>query len=177
MQLSGTSFSAPIVSGTAAELLGAHPDWTPDQVKGALMLTADPLPLAAPRSPGVGVENAAKAIDLDDPPNPNAGLIPFVVTDPSGSSAPVFDAAAWGQAAAADPAWSQAAWGQAAWGQAAWGQAAWGQEYWSSAAWGQGTDDVTIPSGAAVENDVLDAGGYWLTPAELATAQDALGLG
>ena len=146
MQLSGTSFSAPIVSGTVAEILGAHPDWTPDQVKGALMLTADPLPLAVPRSPGVGAENAARAIDVADPPNPNAGLVAFVVPDPSGSSVPVFDAAAWGQAAAADPAWSQAAWGQAAWGQAAWGQAAWGQAYWSSAAWGQGPTTSRSPA-------------------------------
>ena len=40
MELSGTSFSAPIVSGVAALILGRHPDWTADQVKGALMLGA-----------------------------------------------------------------------------------------------------------------------------------------
>jgi subtilisin family serine protease len=41
--MSGTSFAAPIVSGAAAQLLARHPDWTPDQVKGALMLTAHPV--------------------------------------------------------------------------------------------------------------------------------------
>ncbi len=40
MQLSGTSFAAPVVAGSAAYLLALHPDWTPDQVKGALMLSA-----------------------------------------------------------------------------------------------------------------------------------------
>ena len=40
MWMSGTSFAAPVVSGAAAQLLARHPDWTPDQVKGALMLTA-----------------------------------------------------------------------------------------------------------------------------------------
>src|SRR5205823_6726424 len=39
MQFSGTSFAAPVVSGIAAELIALHPDWTPDQVKGALMLS------------------------------------------------------------------------------------------------------------------------------------------
>ena len=37
MWMSGTSFAAPVVSGAAAQLLARHPDWTPDEVKGALM--------------------------------------------------------------------------------------------------------------------------------------------
>jgi subtilisin family serine protease len=43
MWMSGTSFAAPVVSGAAAQLLARHPGWTPDEVKGALMLTARPL--------------------------------------------------------------------------------------------------------------------------------------
>jgi len=34
IQLSGTSFAAPVVAGAAAQSLSAHPTWTPDQVKG-----------------------------------------------------------------------------------------------------------------------------------------------
>ncbi len=36
----GTSFSAPLVSGAAAIILSAHPDWTPMMVREALMMTA-----------------------------------------------------------------------------------------------------------------------------------------
>ena len=39
---SGTSMATPMVSGAAALLLQRHPDWTPAQVKSALVLTGDP---------------------------------------------------------------------------------------------------------------------------------------
>ncbi len=44
MWMSGTSFAAPVVAGAAAQILARHPDWTPDEVKGALMLSAAYLP-------------------------------------------------------------------------------------------------------------------------------------
>ncbi|WP_335872975.1 S8 family serine peptidase [Bacillus sp. 2205SS5-2] len=43
MSLQGTSMASPHVAGVAALLLQAHPTWTPDEVKSALMLTAKPL--------------------------------------------------------------------------------------------------------------------------------------
>jgi serine protease AprX len=53
MQLSGTSMAAAVVSGTAAHILAAHPEYTPDQVKGALMASARATS-AASLSLGVG---------------------------------------------------------------------------------------------------------------------------
>ena len=133
MQLSGTSFSAPEVSGAAAMILARHPDWTPDQVKGALMVSAQATPAAAPRSLGVGELDVAAARKVTTPPNPNAALDKFVTVDANG--APVFDAAAWQSAALTNAAWSDAAWSSAAWGSAAWGSAAWSDAAWSDAAW------------------------------------------
>jgi serine protease AprX len=137
LELSGTSFSAPVVSGIAADILGAHPDWSPDQVKGALMLTASALKKAAPGSVGVGEVNLQKALDpkLVAPPNPNLALESFLVPDPTGGSLPVFDAGSWTSAASANASWSSASWSSASWSSASWSSASWSSASWSSASW------------------------------------------
>jgi serine protease AprX len=166
LQLSGTSLSAPVVAGAAADLLGLHPDWTPDQVKGALMLTASPLRHAKPRSLGVGSVNASAAAAVAAPPNPNLALRRFVVPDPRGGSTPVFDSSWWTNVAASDPAWASVAWGSVAWGSAAWSSVAWGSVAWGSVAWGSvawgsvAWGSVAWGSGAA--NDFRADGPYEL---------------
>jgi serine protease AprX len=149
MQLSGTSFAAPVVSAAAAMMVAKHPDWSPDQVKGALMVTATPELGTAPGSLGVGdVDFAKQRTYAKTPPNPNAGLNQFVKTaldgtrtfDPRAWQAAAlankaWNAAAWSDAAWSDAAWSSVAWSSAAWADVAWASAAWGSVAWSDAAW------------------------------------------
>jgi len=140
MQLSGTSFSAPIVAAGAAMLRQQHPDWTPDQVKGALMVTATPETKVIKGALGVGeVSLTASESYTKTPPNPNAGLDQYLAKATDGAT--VFNAAAWQSAAKANvawdsAAWSSAAWSDAAWSSVAWSSAAWSDVAWSSAAWG-----------------------------------------
>jgi subtilisin family serine protease len=151
MWMSGTSFAAPIVSGTAAYLMSEHPDWTPDQVKGALMVSAQPGQDPSSTACGVG-EVSTAAADVADPPNPNAALNPFVGTDSHG--APVFDAASWSSDASSNDAWdaaswSSASWSSASWSSASWSSASWSSASWSSASWSSGTSpDGTLPANA-----------------------------
>jgi serine protease AprX len=139
IQLSGTSFSAAVVSGVAADLLGVHPEWTPDQVKGALMLSAVPLGAAAPGSTGVGEVNLYRALRGDtavsNPPNPNASLEQFLIPDPAGGPLPVFDAQGWINVASSNPSWNNASWSSASWSSASWSSASWSSASWSSASW------------------------------------------
>src|SRR4029079_8821160 len=134
MELSGTSFSAPVVSGVAALILGRHPDWTADQVKGALMLGAKYLPNAKPLSVGVGEVNAPRSVEMYSPPNPNAGLNAFVGTD-SASGQLAFDAASWASKAKSDASWASASWASASWATASWASASWASASWAAASW------------------------------------------
>ncbi|HVV56782.1 MAG TPA: S8 family serine peptidase [Gaiellaceae bacterium] len=133
MQISGTSFAAPVVSGTAAEILARHPGYTPDQVKGELMKSARSVPNAANGQAGVGEITAPWAANDTDAPNPNAGLDQFVGPDSTGAT--VFDADAWKAAVQSNAAWNDAAWNDAAWNDAAWNDAAWNDAAWNDAAW------------------------------------------
>ena len=67
MELSGTSFAAPVVSGVAALILGKHPEFTADQVKGALMLGTKAMPQAAKLSVGVGEVSAVRSLQYLEP--------------------------------------------------------------------------------------------------------------
>jgi subtilisin family serine protease len=135
MQLSGTSFSAPVVAAAAAYALARNPSFTPDQVKGALMVGAVAPPGAAANSLGVGEVKADKAAAVTSPPNPNLALSKYVVSDPAGGSGRVFDAASWANTAKADASWNSASWASASWSSASWNTASWANASWSSASW------------------------------------------
>jgi serine protease AprX len=133
MWMSGTSFAAPAVSGAAAWFLAKYPSWTPDQVKGALMLDLDvPSGYAPGGALGLGVLDADGDVGTSSPPNPNAALNQFVVSTSAGYA---FDRQAWRQAASANASWNSASWSSASWSSASWSSASWSSASWSSASW------------------------------------------
>lgn len=135
MWMSGTSFAAPVVSGIAATLLAKNPNWTPDQVKGALMASASvPTGYNSAGALGVGVVNGSAALNASGTANPNLALNQFRYLDP-GTGRYAFNAAAWRATAAANASWSSASWASASWSSASWSSASWSSASWSSASW------------------------------------------
>src|SRR5438552_563629 len=134
IQLSGTSFAAPVVSGTAAELLARHPDWGPDQVKGALMRTARRV-WSNPRAAGVGEITVSRAAASNWAPNANLGLERYLVSDPTGGSLPVFDSQSWASKAKSDMSWNSLSWTDQSWSDLSWTDQSWNSLSWVDQSW------------------------------------------
>jgi serine protease AprX len=138
-RVGGTSMAAPIVSGIVADLLSAHPTWTPNQVKGALTYTSPTLdqdgdPISNMRLTADGAWEVAAYTALHasaDELVSNVGLTPSSWLDP----------------ATGDIDWSRASWKRASWKQAADGlRASWGAASWSCDCSPSSTDEPMAQS-------------------------------
>jgi serine protease AprX len=134
MRLSGTSFAAAHVSGVAANLLGAHPSWSPDQVKGALMATAQRLLQAVPSSAGAGAVDARRALELSEPAPANREFPPIASPGP-GSDDDDDDGKARDDASWSDASWSDASWSDVSWSDVSWSDVSWSDVSWSDVSW------------------------------------------
>jgi serine protease AprX len=132
MWMSGTSFASPVVAGAAAQVLAAHPSYTPDQVEGALLSSTTKL--LGQRGTGFGEVNAAKAVAVVSPPNPNAGLNAFKTTDAT-TGTPVFGASAWHDTVRTQSNWVQSNWVASNWVESNWVASNWVESNWVESNW------------------------------------------
>ena len=166
MQLSGTSFAAPVVAAAAATLMAQHPSWTPDQVKGALMVTSTPEPKAPQGLPRCGRDQHRGCSRTgEEPAEPERRPEP-VRRRACADGTRVFDASAWQAAAKANKAWNAAAWSDVAWSDAAWSSVAWSDAAWADAAW------ASVAWGDAAWSDVAWSDAAWSDAAWADNAAD-----
>ena len=142
---SGTSFSTAIVSGAAALLLTEHPNWTPDQVKGALLGSASPGPIGNPFVDGHGQLNVAAAAggfaNLDQQAaHPGGQFVP-----PSGwkgtpmgttiSLAKTWRVSSWDKDNWNGSSWSGSQWNGSQWNGSSWSGSQWNGSQWNGSQW------------------------------------------
>ena len=170
-ELSGTSFAAPVISGIAAQALARNPNWTPDQVKSALMRRARPVPQADNGSCGVGQVNAVQSVlATTDTPNPNAALNRFLLTAPDGTT--VFNAVSWSDVSWSDVSWDAVSWSDVSWSDVSWDAVSWSDVSWTDVSWSDVSwSDVSWEDNADDET-ILDGDGYELTPTEAEAAAE-----
>jgi hypothetical protein len=117
--------AAGVASGTAALLFAAHPEWTPGQVKAALIESAQALP--RDRSARIALADAAASLDapIDLTPDTKPNLL-------------LLEAA--GIAEPESISWNSVSWGSISWGSISWGSISWGSVSWGSVSWGNVPD-------------------------------------
>jgi serine protease AprX len=161
---SGTSEAAAVVSGVAALLVKAHPDWTPDQVKAALKGTALPISGVAANTQGsgriqYGAANAATPSTTPQAVTYGSGLGSLEASRGSmhvqadcgqdGTYELIkgemdvwcvpWNGANWAGANWSGDVWTGANWSGANWSGANWSGANWSGANWSGANWSGGT--------------------------------------
>lgn len=119
-KMSGTSISAPMVSGAVAILLQDEPNLTPDQVKYRLMATANKSwPGYSAPAAGAGYLNIYNAVYDTTTQSANTGILPSQLLSTG-----------------ADPiAWNSVGWNSVGWNSVGWNSVGWNSVGWNSVGW------------------------------------------
>jgi len=128
IRLSGTSMSAPMVTGAVALLLARHSTLTPDQVKQLLVGTASSYPGQTDKA---GELNILAALLATVPPAAMQTLVPIGGVAPlAGQVTLLWDGTRW-----ADTYWTSSYWDHSYWDTAHFDHSYWDSSHWDSSHW------------------------------------------
>jgi len=117
IRLGGTSMAAAVASGAVADIVQAHPDWTPNQIKATLVKRSRGLSDASGAVSGreIALDKVLFSNNGQPEAPANQGLTPNDGIDP-----------ATGTIKSADESWAAGSWGAMSWGAGSWGAMSWG---------------------------------------------------
>jgi serine protease AprX len=153
--INGTSFAAPQAAGAAAIIFQWHPDWSPDNVKWALIAKQG----AKPRNSKIGSLSLSSSYNYAGTPGrANQGVEALVcapgTTCLSGSTiASKWDSSSWSSSSWSSSSWSSSSWSSSSWSAIAdwssssWSSSSWSSSSWSSTSWATSADDGFDPWG------------------------------
>lgn len=153
----GTSFAAPQVAGAAAIIFQRHPDYSPDNVKWALITKQG----SKPRNSKIGALSLSSSYNLAGTPGRANQGVPALVCAPGASClagstiASSWSSSSWNSSSWNSSSWNSSSWNSSSWNAFAdWESSSWNSTSWNSTSWNSTSWNATGSDAADDEFDL-----------------------